>query len=189
MLHTVRHPDALEHFLHALLALRRRQAAIRERQLDVLENREIADQIERLENETDFAIADARAIGERKIRHRLFVDPVVAVRRRIEQAENRKQGGFAATRRSGDGEKFAVLDIEVHATESMGLYLVGVEDFRHAFEANQGLCVAIHSVLLRYQTTNDGAEMFPPTSIALDQNCPRRTCRRESPYRPPASPS
>src|SRR6266481_6755449 len=182
MLHAVRHSNALEHFLHALLALRRRHASIRERQLDVLENREIADQVQRLENETDFAIANAGAIGERKIRHRILVDPVVAVGRRIEQAEDRKQSGFAAARWSGDGEKFAVLDIEVHATEGMGLHLVGVKNFCYALEANQRLCVAIHSVLLRYQTTNGRAEMFPLTSIAPDQNCPRRTCQRESPY-------
>src|SRR5580704_575587 len=189
MFHAVRHSDALEHFLHALLALRRRHTAIRERKLDVLKNGEIADQVKCLENEADLAIANASAIGERKIRHRLLIDPVVAIARRIEQAENRKQGGFAAARRPGDGEKFAVLDIEVHAAEGMGFHLVGVENFRYAFEANQGLCVAIHSVLLRYQTTNDRVEMFPLTSVAPDQNCPRQTCRRESPYRPPASPS
>src|SRR6202030_4560533 len=183
----MRHPDALEHFLHALLALRRRHAAIRKRQLDVLENREIPDQIERLENETDFAIPNASAIGERKIRHRLLVDPVVAVRRRIEKAENREQSGFAAARRAGDREKLAVLDIEVHAAESMGFHLVGIKNFRHAFEANQGLRVAVHSVLLRYQTTYYVAEMFPLTSIARARNCPRLTYRRESPYRQPAS--
>src|SRR4029077_9190249 len=147
-------------------------AAIRERQFDVLENGEIADQVKCLENKTDFAIANAGAIGERKIRHRLLIDPVVAVARRIEQAENRKQSGFAAARRPGDRKEFAVLDIEVHAAEGMGFHLVGVENFCYAFEADQGLRVAIHSVLLRYQTTNDRAEMFPLTSVAPDQNCP-----------------
>ena len=67
VLHAVRHAHALQRFLHALLALRRRHAAIGERQLDVLVNGEIADQIESLEDEADFAIADARALGELKI--------------------------------------------------------------------------------------------------------------------------
>ena len=80
VLHAVRHADALEHFLHALFALGRRHAAIGQRQLDVFIHREVADQVERLEDEADFAIADARAIGERKIRDRLPVDPVLCRR-------------------------------------------------------------------------------------------------------------
>ena len=46
----------------------------------------------------------------------------------------------------------------------------GLENSCHAFETNQGLPVAIYSVLLRYQSTNDGAEMFPLTSTAPNQN-------------------
>ena len=71
MLHAVRHADALEHFLHAFLSLRRAHTAIGERQFDVFINGEVADQIERLEDEADLAIADARAVASESFCHRL----------------------------------------------------------------------------------------------------------------------
>src|SRR5436309_12047380 len=51
VLHAVAHAHALEGILDALLALARRHAAIGERQLDILVDREIADEVERLEDE------------------------------------------------------------------------------------------------------------------------------------------
>ena len=56
-------PHPLERVDHALLALLRAHAvAVRQRQLDVLEDREVADQVERLEDEADLPVADARAL-------------------------------------------------------------------------------------------------------------------------------
>ena len=63
VLHAVRHADALQRLLHAPLALRRRHAAIRQRQFHVLVHREIADQVERLEDKADLAVADARPLA------------------------------------------------------------------------------------------------------------------------------
>ena len=39
-------------------------AAVGQRQLDVLVDGEVADQVERLEDEADLAVADARPLGE-----------------------------------------------------------------------------------------------------------------------------
>ena len=61
MLRAMRHADALERRLDALLALGRAHAAVGERQLDVLEDGEIADQVEALKDEPDLAVAHARA--------------------------------------------------------------------------------------------------------------------------------
>ena len=63
VLRAVRHADALERRIDALLALRGLHAAVGERQLDVLIHGEIADQVEALEDEADLAVADARALG------------------------------------------------------------------------------------------------------------------------------
>src|SRR5579863_6604405 len=135
MLHAMSHADAFEHFLHALLALGGGHAAVGERQLDVFKDCEVSNQIERLENEADLAVANARAIRERKIRDRVRVDPVIAFGGRIEQAQDRKQRGFAASRGTGDGEKLSILDLQVHAAEGMSFYFVGVKDFGYALEA------------------------------------------------------
>ena len=68
VLGAVRHADALERRLDALLALGRLHAAIGERQLDVLVDGEVADQVEALEDEPDLAVADARALRQRQVR-------------------------------------------------------------------------------------------------------------------------
>src|SRR6185295_1046057 len=56
VLGAVRHADPLQRRFDALLALRRLHAAIRERQLDVLEYRQVANQVEALEDESDLAV-------------------------------------------------------------------------------------------------------------------------------------
>ena len=62
---TVGHADALKRLHDALLAVSRwHLLAIGKRQFDVFVHGEIADQVETLEDEADFLIADARALGE-----------------------------------------------------------------------------------------------------------------------------
>ena len=67
------HAHPLERLLDALLPLGRRHTAIGQRQLDVLVHREIADQIERLEDEADLAIANVGAIAPREVGDRFAV--------------------------------------------------------------------------------------------------------------------
>src|SRR5688572_31157888 len=55
-----------------------------------------------LEDEPDLAIAHARALRQRQIRHRLAIECVLAFGRRIEEPQNRQQRGLAAAGRSGD---------------------------------------------------------------------------------------
>src|SRR3954468_8908872 len=62
MLHAMAHPHTLEGVGDALLALGRRHSTVGERKLDVLVHSEIVDQVERLEDETDLSVADARAL-------------------------------------------------------------------------------------------------------------------------------
>ena len=97
VLNAMRHAHAFQRIVHALLALGRRHSAVGERQFDVLIHREVADQVEGLENEADFAIADARAFAELEILHRLAVQNIAAVAGRIEQA---RESPAASTCRS-----------------------------------------------------------------------------------------
>src|SRR5437588_546012 len=60
----MRHAHFLESLLHRLLAFRARHAAIRQRQFHVLENRQVADQVKRLEDETDFPVADTSPFAQ-----------------------------------------------------------------------------------------------------------------------------
>ena len=115
VLHAMRHADALQRLMHALLALRAGHAAIGERQLDVLIHRQIADQVERLEDEADLAIANARPLAQLQTLDGFAVQDVGAVGRRIEQPEDREQRRLPAARGSRDRKIFALLDVQVNA--------------------------------------------------------------------------
>jgi hypothetical protein len=65
----VRHTHPFERLGDPLPTLGRPHAAVGERQFDVLEDREIADQIEALEDETDLPISDARALRGTEFGH------------------------------------------------------------------------------------------------------------------------
>ena len=90
-----------------------------------------------MENETDLAIANAGAFRKGEVRHFAALERVAAVRRRIEQAEDREQRRFSATGRTGDGDVFARANIEMNAGERVRFHFVGQEDFRDAVELNE----------------------------------------------------
>src|SRR5207247_8462310 len=146
MLRAVRHADALERRFHALLALGRLHPAIGERQLYVLEDREVADQVEALEDEPNLTVAHARALGRRQFRDRAAVEQVRSFGRRVEQAEDRQERRLAAARRSRDRHVFALADLKVNAREGVRLHFVGEEHLGDTFELDERL----GSVVLRH---------------------------------------
>ena len=139
MFHAMRHADAFQRLGHALLAVGGVHAAIGQRQLDIFKHGEVADQIEALKDEADLAIANARALRVIQVRHRLAVERVAAFGRRIEQAEDREQRGFAAAGWAGDGDVFALANIEMNARQRVSLDFVGVENLLDAFEFDEGV--------------------------------------------------
>src|SRR5207249_2536118 len=76
MFGAMRHADTFERRRDALPPLARGHSAIGEGKLDVLEDTQIADQIEALEDETDLAITNARALGGREVGHGPVVQEV-----------------------------------------------------------------------------------------------------------------
>ena len=134
MLGAMAHADFFECFQHALFTLGGGHAAVGKRELDVLVNRKVADEIEGLENETDLAVADAGTLGEGEALDRATVEHVGAFGGRVEQTEDGKERGFTTTGRAGDGDVFALLDIHVDTGEGVGFNFVGEEDFGDAFE-------------------------------------------------------
>ncbi|HXH25505.1 MAG TPA: hypothetical protein VNI78_09670 [Vicinamibacterales bacterium] len=89
VLGAMRHADPLERRHHPLLPLGRPHAAIRERQLDVLEDRQIANQVEALEDEADLAAPQPCALGERQVGRPAAVEEVEPLGRRVEQPDDR----------------------------------------------------------------------------------------------------
>src|SRR5450432_1647545 len=137
MLHAVRHADFLERVVHALLALTALHAAIRERQLHILVDGEIADQVERLEDESDLPIANPRSFGRTQLSNRLAIEQIRAIRWRVEQPEDGEQRGLPASRRAGDREIATALHFEMNSRERVRLDLVGIVDLRDPIETQQ----------------------------------------------------
>ena len=84
-----------------------------------------------------------------QVLHRLGVQHVRAVGRRIEQAQNRQQRGFSAARWPGDRQILALLDVQMNAGQRVRLHLVGLEDLGHAVHADQSCFVNRHVNSLR----------------------------------------
>src|SRR6185369_13955076 len=168
VLHPVRHADPLQGLLHALLALLRRHAAIGQRQLDVLVHRQVADQVERLEDETDLLVPDPRPLRERQGRDLLRVQHVLAVRRRVQKAEDRQQCRLAAAGRAGDRHVLAVADLQVDPGQRVGLDFVGQEDLGDSIEVDQRL-IRIHGFSL--VASDSGTQRRSPTRAEPSKAC------------------
>src|SRR5436190_1136060 len=142
----VHHPHFFERLLHALRALRPRHATVGERQLDILGDGEVANQIEGLEHEADPPVADPRSLRRRQVSHRLVLEQVAPVARRIEQTEDGEQRRLAAPRRAVDRDVLTLADLEVHVRERVRLDLVGEEDLADTLQLNERRTVTGHRI-------------------------------------------
>src|SRR6185295_967787 len=169
--HAMTHANAFQRFVHALLALGAGHSAVGERQLDVFVDGQIADQIKRLEDESDLAVADTRPFAELQTLYRTAVELIGSVGRRVQQSENRQQSGLAAPGGSGDREIFTLFYIEMNARQSMRFDFIGHEDLLYSVEMNQYFG---HGMLLSDYASIPG--------VCGDSD-PAPTCRIKSPDR------
>jgi hypothetical protein len=91
------------------LALGGVEAAVAQRHVDVVEQRQVGDQVEALEDEAQLFIAQARA---GVVVHAFDVDAVedvLAVGEFFQQAGDVEEAGLAGAGRAGDGDEFACL--------------------------------------------------------------------------------
>src|SRR5882724_623419 len=101
----------------ALPPLARRDPAVEQRQLDVLERARAREQIEHLEDEADLRVAHGGQLVARQARHVLGVEPVAPRRRAVEAAEQVHEGGLAGARRAHDSDELAGLDRHRHTAQ------------------------------------------------------------------------
>ena len=115
-----------------------RRPANRERILDVLVDRHVADQVEALEDQADVDVARARALGRRQLAGGAAVEPVAPRRRGVEQRQNRQERRFPAARRAGDGDVLAAADVDGDVRQRARVFVgVALEDLGDALEANE----------------------------------------------------
>ncbi len=136
----MRHAHALQRLHHPPLAIRSRHSlAVRQRQLNIFVDREIANQIETLEDESDLLIANPRALRKVQILDRLSIQRIAAACRRIQQPDDRQQRRFAASRRSRHSDILPFTDRQMNAGERVRLDLISVEDFRQILDLDEWL--------------------------------------------------
>ena len=116
-------PTSVSDLLGAFEALRGGRAVIDERQFHVVQRGGAGQKIEGLEDEADFLVADARQLIVVKIADELAVEPVAALRRRIEAADEVHQRGLARAGGAHDGDVFVVADVERDAAQGLHLLL------------------------------------------------------------------
>ncbi len=138
VLGTMRHADLFERRHHPFLALGGSHAPIREGQLDVLVHVEIANQVEALEDEPDFAVANAGPLREREIRPPIcrsaMYSPSVG-----ESSKPRIDSSVDLPQPDGPAMEMysPVLDLQVNPGERVRLDFVGEEDLGDAVEMDQ----------------------------------------------------
>src|SRR5919201_5892774 len=117
MVLTLGETDGLQPRARTLPTLARRDPAVEQRQLDVLERTRPREQVEHLEHEADLGVAHAGQLIARQSRHVLAVEPVTAAGRTIETAEQVHEGRLARARRSHDRDELARLDRDGDAAQ------------------------------------------------------------------------
>src|SRR5260221_10537006 len=119
-----REPHARERRVDARRPIRPVHAVQRQRVLDVLVHRHIADQVEALEDEAHIDVAHARFLARGELIHAAPVEPVASAGRRVEQAENREHRGLTAAGRARDRDVFAAIDVDRDVVERARVRLV-----------------------------------------------------------------
>src|SRR3989441_139101 len=115
--HAVAEPHALQRPRGLLAACLRRHARVDQRQLHVVERGGARQQVERLEDEPDFLVADARQLVVGEVAHLLAVEPVLARGGSVEAADEVHEGRLPRSRRAHHGHVLVLADLEAHAPQ------------------------------------------------------------------------
>jgi hypothetical protein len=133
-----RQADPGQRFGSTAPAFGRRQAAIAQRHLDVVDDVEVGDQVEGLEDEADLLVAQARALVVAQAAHVHAVKPILATGEGFEQAGDREEGGLARAGWAGDGDKLARLDLQIELAQRIGLDHLGAVDLGKGLHLQHG---------------------------------------------------
>src|SRR5262249_15280075 len=135
------HPRQRAH--RQLAPLARAHAAVDERQLDVLQRRGARQELERLEDEANLAVAQRRQRVLAQTAHVLAAQAVGAPARRVEAAEDVEQRRLARPGLPDDGHVLAALDGEAHLAERVDRLGPHLVDAGHALELEQRAALAV----------------------------------------------
>ncbi len=131
---SVAEADAIEGSGGAIEAFARWDVAVDRRQHDVFEGAEGSEQMELLEDEAEFLVADFGEVGLRDLRYVDAVEGIVADRRAIEAADDVHGGGFSRAGGADDRAVFARLNRQGNVIEGANFGVAAAVDFGDAIE-------------------------------------------------------
>ena len=138
------HAHPLQRRLDAGPAFAAGEAAVEERDLDILGHGQVVDQIEALEDEADVFTPKPGQLSLRASADLFAEELERAAARAIEEAEDIEQGGLAAPRRSHDGDKLAGADLEGNLVQRRRFDLAGSIGLAEVFELEHGVSPVSH---------------------------------------------
>src|SRR5690606_10578205 len=130
-------PDEREHLARPPLPLALRQAAIDERQLDVLERRRAVQQVESLKDEADEVASEQRPLLAREPGDVRALEEIPAARRPIEAAQDVQARRLAGAARARQRDELARAHGEVDPVERADLGRAAAVHARDALEREQ----------------------------------------------------
>src|SRR5262245_1986846 len=125
---------AVERGERALVALRSRETPVEERNLDVVEDGEVRDQMEGLKDEADLFVSDLRERPFLEAGHGAAGERDAALRRHVQEPDHVQERALPRSRRSHHRAEVPLLDPQVHARQGDGLDPVGPVHLLHIFE-------------------------------------------------------
>ena len=131
--------DAGQRLHRDLPAFVRGNAGINQRQFHIAQRVGARQQVECLENKTDFAVADFGELVVVHLAHAVAVQLVFAGGRRVEAADEVHQRGFAGAARPHDGDVIAALDVQrnfAQRVDDFPAHLVAPRNFLQSDQAH-----------------------------------------------------
>src|SRR6266850_8508666 len=106
-----------------------RHILVRERDFQVLEHRQIVDQVIALKHEADVRFVQLVALLDVELVDGFSVEKVISRPRTIQHSKNAQQRGLARAGRPHDGHKFARLNIEIDSAQQVKFIRSGLDYF------------------------------------------------------------
>src|SRR5216684_2745453 len=110
-------------------------AAVAQRNVDVVEEVEIGDQVEALKDEADFLIADVRHLAVGEPADVFVVELVDAAVEDVEESGHVEKGGLARSRGAHDGHELPGLDVEGEILQGMRFHELGPVNLPYVLHA------------------------------------------------------
>jgi hypothetical protein len=121
------------------------QAAVEQREFDIVDHAQVGDQVEALEHEAERAVAQLRHFLVAVRGDGRAADLHAALARPVEQADEIQQRALAAAAGAHHRDEFAAVDGEVDVLQCQRLDLVGAVGLAHFIQSDHGVPFVFNS--------------------------------------------